>query len=151
MELKDTLHELRKRNGLSQLELAERLNVSRQAISRWEVGSSVPSIENLTALSVLYNISINDLIGDYNAEVSPGKESGDGHSIEKKGVSIHNGKRLFLIVIAILFIATALIVFIFRPQTKTAIENTPVKEISDLYNDNVGKDPLEEGEIIPAD
>ena len=50
MELKDKLVSLRKGKGLSQLELAETLNVSRQAVSRWEVGTSVPTMEKLIAL-----------------------------------------------------------------------------------------------------
>ena len=43
MELKEKLVDLRKEKGLSQAELAEAINVSRQAISRWEVGSAIPS------------------------------------------------------------------------------------------------------------
>ena len=53
---------LRKQHGLTQLELAEKLNVSRQAISRWEVGAAVPSTENLKTLSVLYGVSVDDIL-----------------------------------------------------------------------------------------
>ena len=62
MELKDKLVSLRKGKGLSQLELAETLNVSRQAVSRWEVGTSVPTMEKLIALSKLYDIPLDELI-----------------------------------------------------------------------------------------
>ena len=62
MELKDKLVLLRKGKGLSQLELAEILNVSRQAVSRWEVGTSVPTMEKLIALSKLYDIPLDELI-----------------------------------------------------------------------------------------
>ena len=62
MELKDKLVSLRKGKGLSQLELAEALNVSRQAVSRWEVGTSVPTMEKLIALSKLYDIPLDELI-----------------------------------------------------------------------------------------
>ena len=54
MELSQKLKELRKKQGLTQLELAERLFVSRQAISGWEAGTSRPSTENLQSLSKLY-------------------------------------------------------------------------------------------------
>ena len=47
MELKEKLVGLRKEKGLSQLELAELAKVSRQAVSRWEVGSAIPSTNNL--------------------------------------------------------------------------------------------------------
>ena len=54
MELKEKLVDLRKKKGLSQAELAEAINVSRQAISRWEVGSAIPSADNLMWLSKFY-------------------------------------------------------------------------------------------------
>lgn len=58
MELSQKLKELRKTQGLTQLELAERLFVSRQAISGWEAGTSRPSTENLQSLSRLFNIPL---------------------------------------------------------------------------------------------
>lgn len=63
MVLSETLIALRKKHGYSQLHVAECLNVSRQAISRWEVGSSVPSTENLVELSRLYGVSLDELVG----------------------------------------------------------------------------------------
>ena len=63
MVLSEKLAALRKEHGYSQLYVAERLQVSRQAISRWEVGSSVPSTENLMELSRLYGVSLDDLVG----------------------------------------------------------------------------------------
>lgn len=62
MVLSEKLAALRKEHGYSQLYVAERLNVSRQAISRWEVGSSVPSTENLLELSRLYEVSLDELV-----------------------------------------------------------------------------------------
>ena len=47
MKLEEKLISLRKEKGLSQMKLAEMMNVSRQAISRWEVGAAVPSTDNL--------------------------------------------------------------------------------------------------------
>ena len=49
MELKETLPALRRKKGLSQQELAEALGVSRQAVSRWEVGTDIPTMKNLLA------------------------------------------------------------------------------------------------------
>ena len=54
MELSKKVKALRKKQGLSQLELAEKIFVSRQAISGWEAGTSRPSTENLQCLSKLY-------------------------------------------------------------------------------------------------
>ena len=63
MTAKDVLYELRTRNGLSQDELAEKVYVTRQAVSRWENGETVPSTETLKLLSKLYHVSINTLLG----------------------------------------------------------------------------------------
>ena len=63
METKNVLYELRTKKGLSQDELAEKLFVTRQAVSRWENGETVPSIDTLKLLSDLFNVSINTLLG----------------------------------------------------------------------------------------
>lgn len=63
METKDILLELRQKNGLSQEELAEKVFVTRQAVSRWETGETVPSTETLKLLSRVYDVSINTLLG----------------------------------------------------------------------------------------
>ena len=63
MSTKEVLYELRTKAGLSQDELAEKLFVTRQAVSRWENGETVPNTETLKLLSELYNVSINTLLG----------------------------------------------------------------------------------------
>lgn len=63
MNTKDILHELRTKNGLSQDDLAEKVFVTRQAVSRWENGETVPGTETLKLLSKLFNVSINTLLG----------------------------------------------------------------------------------------
>ena len=63
MKTKDILLDLRTKHGLSQDELAEKVFVTRQAVSRWENGETVPNTETLKLLSALYNVSINTLLG----------------------------------------------------------------------------------------
>ena len=63
MNTKEVLYELRTKNGLSQEELAEKVFVTRQAVSRWENGETVPNTETLKLLSDLFNVSINTLLG----------------------------------------------------------------------------------------
>lgn len=62
MEFNNKLYELRKQKGFSQEELAHRLNVSRQTISKWEVGESSPDMEKLIAISDLFEISLDELV-----------------------------------------------------------------------------------------
>ncbi|MBQ9121134.1 MAG: helix-turn-helix domain-containing protein [Clostridia bacterium] len=58
------LYELRKAAGLSQEDLAEKLGVSRQAVSKWECGESWPDTDNLITIARLYNVSLDELIGN---------------------------------------------------------------------------------------
>lgn len=63
MSMKNPIHELRQLKGLSQDELAEKVFVTRQAVSRWENGATTPNTETLKLLSKLFDVSINTLLG----------------------------------------------------------------------------------------
>lgn len=63
METKDIILELRTKHGLSQDALAEKVYVTRQAVSRWENGETIPNTETLKLLSKLFDVSINTLLG----------------------------------------------------------------------------------------
>ena len=63
MATKDVILSLRAKNGLSQDELAEKVFVTRQAVSRWENGETVPNPDTLKLLSALFDVSINTLLG----------------------------------------------------------------------------------------
>lgn len=63
METKDIILELRTKSRLSQEELAEKVNVTRQAVSRQETGETIPNIDTLKLLSKLFDVSINTLLG----------------------------------------------------------------------------------------
>ena len=63
MDTKEILYHLRTQKGLSQDELAEKVFVTRQAVSRWENGETTPNVETLKLLSRLFDVSINTLLG----------------------------------------------------------------------------------------
>ena len=63
MNTKDILYHLRTERGLSQDELAAKIFVTRQAVSRWETGETTPNVETLKLLSTFFNVSINTLLG----------------------------------------------------------------------------------------
>lgn len=63
METKDIIAQLRTKSGMSQAELAEKVFVTRQAVSRWETGETQPNTETLKLLSKLFDVSINTLLG----------------------------------------------------------------------------------------
>lgn len=69
IEIANRLYEYRKANGYSQEELAEKIGVSRQAISKWERSESSPDTDNLIALAKLYNVSLDEMINGATAPV----------------------------------------------------------------------------------
>ena len=74
MEFNNRLYELRKQKGFSQEELANRLNVSRQTISKWEIGESTPDMEKLVAISDLFNVSLDELVKGQESEPAGASE-----------------------------------------------------------------------------
>ena len=67
MEFYENLNRLRKEKGWSQEELGNRLNVSRQTVSKWELGSTTPELNKLMELSRIFQVSIDELVGSSNA------------------------------------------------------------------------------------
>lgn len=64
MKLEEKIFKLRKGKGMSQEELAEKLNVSRQAVSRWEMGTAQPDVQNLLQISKLFDVTTDYLLND---------------------------------------------------------------------------------------
>lgn len=62
MTLGEKIQQLRKSRGMSQEQLAEKINVSRQSISKWELNDSIPDLNKIVMLSELFSISIDELI-----------------------------------------------------------------------------------------
>ena len=104
MNLQSKITDLRKRSGLSQEEMAEKLNVSRQTISRWEVGSAQPDAENLRQLSQLFGVTADYLLNDaYDSDADLPRVKRAEETLEK---TVESSQKLFLIA-AIAFIAAA--------------------------------------------
>ena len=93
MEFGKRLVELRKKNNMTQEELALEVNVTRQTISNWELGSTKPDVEQLKELSRLYGISIDELVGNDTHNVLNVKMS----NVEKLAGLIYNLLKWFII------------------------------------------------------
>ena len=133
MELSQKLKELRKKQGLTQLELAERLFVSRQAISGWEAGTSRPSTENLQSLSRLFNIPLETLLDD-TAEAEPAAApeklpAEEQAKEEDKGQGKARRYKAIVLVIVLLAILLTTAVLAHR---RTAQEKTGVMTFSEM-------------------
>ena len=91
MEFHERLYKVRKNAGMTQNDLAEKLDVSRQAVSRWEMGTAKPEFENLIAISDIFGVSIDYLlrgIGEpaaaaIKAEPEPEENSGSTNTAYK--------------------------------------------------------------------
>ena len=70
MKLEEKILKLRKEAGLSQEEFGDKINVSRQAVSKWENGETKPDIEKIKLISELFNVSYNYLLDDNENEKS---------------------------------------------------------------------------------
>lgn len=116
MELMDTLQFYRKRQGLSQVELAESLDVSRQTVSKWETGAALPSAENLLALSKLYGVTVDALLNGVEAEAPPPEPAPlldvlPPAPARKPGSSLIPRKKLILRMLAVVFICDVITFF----------------------------------------
>lgn len=71
MALTQRIKELRTRNGLSQAALADRLHVSRQAVTKWEAGRGIPDVDNLRAMAALFGVSVDHLLDGTGDDATP--------------------------------------------------------------------------------
>lgn len=77
MTLGQRIQELRRQQNLSQEELGTRLGVSRQAVSRWEMDGAVPDVDKLIAMSKLFSVTLNDLLGVESPAAAPSETAAD--------------------------------------------------------------------------
>jgi len=80
LNIADKIQEIRKQNFMSQEQMAEKLGVSRQAISKWESGASVPEIDKLIMISKMFGISLNELLGVDIDDEQDGEQGKNGPS-----------------------------------------------------------------------
>lgn len=98
------LSELRKKNKLTQLELAEKLNYSDKAVSKWEQGESVPGVEVLYKLGKLYGVGIDYIVGDKAAEPERKRE---------KSATVKKNHRIITLLSILAVWLTATVFYIF--------------------------------------
>ena len=75
MNLSDNLKKIRKENNLSQEDLAEKLGVSRQSVSKWESGSAYPEMDKVLQLCKMFDLNIDELLNQNIKEVEKNKQS----------------------------------------------------------------------------
>lgn len=109
MELNEKLISLRKKNKLTQAQVAETLDVSRQAISNWETGAVLPSTDNLKALSRLYQVPADSLLND-DTDLFAGsvEKTAENNNTNSKFSILKKRRAIILIYLLTIFLVVAL-------------------------------------------
>lgn len=122
--LSQKLYSLRKEKGLSQEQLAEELGVSRQAISKWENGSSLPETEKINLISEFFGVSTDYLLKDYKNE-KPSKPQNKPNNYKKL---ITFGVGIFIVGILMLILCG--LIFVLSPSTSAKIAESSIVTIN---------------------
>ncbi len=127
MEIGNKLYELRKNANLSQEQLAEKLNITRQTISNWELGQTVPDIMQAKEISKIFKITLDELIDNNVKDILVEKISNTEKIV---GTTKKNLKMLSIVIIVFLIIVVLInVVYMYRVhKEKTMLEQRQFQE-----------------------
>lgn len=130
MELQEKLSTLRKQHKITQMELADKLGVTRQAVSKWEQGTAFPSTENLIQLGKLYGVSIEVLTTpELTLDGVAQQKTNDTPPAEAKP-NTSGTKRLIAVAAAGILLGGLIVGMVaFSGGTKVPEETTPIKDL----------------------
>ena len=137
MKFYEKLIILRKKALLSQEELAEKLDVTRQTISKWELGQSKPDIDKLQMMSKLFEVDVNTLT---NEDISLEDK---GETKEDKNNKKEDGDRKFILYILIIIFIASLALLAYRVGTDIKTKNDEIKEELRKEKEKAEKDEKE--------
>lgn len=121
MELSKKIYRLRKLAGMTQEQLAEKLNISRQTLSKWENGTGIPDVESVVRLSVLFHTSLEELLLEEENRV---KEEKTQITLEDMmRINAHNRKMNLLLCSGLLFLAIGIIIAAFERMLEATTES----------------------------
>lgn len=142
MTLCEKLTQVRKAAGLTQADIAARLSVSRQAVSRWESGQSKPSTEKLLALGELYGVSIDRLLNTENADkpaVETASDEPEAVPVETVISEKHRPRAWLKYMVAALCGALLMLAIILSLKTPNSSEKSiDARKLNDMEADYVG-------------
>lgn len=97
MEIGNKLNQLRKLSGMTQEQLAEKINVSRQTISKWESDSTSPDLESIVKISRIFHVSLDDLLREAETDVT--NRTDEQITLEDlMKINLHNRKMTMLLI-----------------------------------------------------
>ena len=121
MELSKKIYQLRKLSGMTQEQLAEKLNISRQTLSKWENGTSVPDVESVVRLSVLFHTSLEELLLEKENHVQEEKTQITLEDMMR--INAHNRRMNLLLCSGLLFLAISIILAAFERMLEATTES----------------------------
>lgn len=110
MEIGNKINQLRKLSGMTQEQLAEKLNVSRQTISKWESDSTSPDLESIVKISRIFHVSLDDLLKEGEAGVA-NKTDVQITLEDLMKINLHNRKMTLLLISGLIFIMVSILNF----------------------------------------
>ena len=110
MEIGNKINQLRKLSGMTQEQLAEKLNVSRQTISKWESDSTSPDLESIVKISRIFHVSLDDWLKEGEAGVA--NKTDEQITLEDlMKINLHNRKMTLLLISGLIFIMVSILNF----------------------------------------
>ena len=120
MKFNEKLVMLRKQHNLSQEQVAEKLGVARQTISKWELGETTPEMDKIIIMSELYNITLDELIKEENeGKVVNDPNNTNSQKLAGMTIKILKGIGIFILIVAILYVFLMIIGFVAFNKVET--------------------------------
>lgn len=120
MKFNEKLIMLRKQHNLSQEQVAEKLGVARQTISKWELGETTPEMDKLIIISELYNITLDELMKEENeGKVINDPNNTNSQKLAGMTIKILKGIGIFILIVAILYVFLMIIGFVAFNKVET--------------------------------
>lgn len=107
MKIGYKINQLRKLSGMTQEQLSEKLNVSRQTISKWESEATTPDLESVVRVSKIFHVSLDDLLLEGGSDVTDQKETITLEDLIK--INLHNRKMTLLLISGLIFIMVSIL------------------------------------------
>lgn len=137
MNLTEKLIYLRKKQGLTQVELAEKLDVSRQAVSKWESEVTVPSLDNLKTLGKFYGVSMDYLLNDELEQFETSKKETTAQSdCSVWSANRMNKQRILAILLACFLLLTVSLMAKKLGQSNDGRSSVPLNDLQTDFNDD---------------
>ena len=111
MKIGEKIHQLRKLAGMTQEQLAEKLHVSRQTLSKWEAGTTLPDLESVVNISLIFQLTLDDLLLEKEEQKNEQQERITLEDLTK--MNLHNRKMMLFLISGLICLMTSILIIAF--------------------------------------